>query len=60
MFENKEYVWKQCQVIDYNEEAKKFLIKVLHTGNVKEVVRLSLRFISEDPEVFKRRIELCK
>jgi len=26
----------------------------------KDVVRLSLRFIKEDSEVFKRRIELCK
>ena len=26
----------------------------------KEVVRLSLRFLNEDAEVFKKRIELCK
>jgi hypothetical protein len=32
----------------------------MHTGHKKEVVRLSLRFISEDAEVFKKRIELCK
>lgn len=32
----------------------------MNTGLKKEVVRLSLRFLNEDADVFKKRIELCK
>lgn len=47
-------------MLGYNTENGRFQIKVMHTGLKKEVVRLSLRFLSEDAEVFKKRIELCK
>jgi len=47
-------------VLGYNTEDKKYQIKMLETNIKKDVVRLSLRFIKEDSEVFKRRIELCK
>lgn len=60
VYENYEYFWKPCQVLGFNADNGRFQVKVMHTGLKKEVVRLSLRFLSEDAEVFKKRIELCK
>jgi len=47
-------------VLGYNTEDRKYQIQMLDTGIKKDVVRLSLRFIKEDSEVFKRRVDLCK
>ena len=55
-----EYSWKPVQVIGYDEREKKFIVKVIATGQEKLVTRLSLLFYAEDPEMFKERVNLCK
>jgi hypothetical protein len=39
---------------------KKYKVKVISTGQVKLVTRLSLLFFDEDPEMFRKRVNNCK
>jgi hypothetical protein len=60
VFEQGEYIWKPVRVIDYDYTEKKWKVVVSHSNQVKFVTRLSLLFLSEDPEMFKKRVNMCK
>ncbi|PCI27097.1 hypothetical protein COB52_05360 [Candidatus Kaiserbacteria bacterium] len=60
VFEGNDYVWKPVRVIDYDYKQKKWKVVVSHTNQIKFVTRLSLLFLSEDPETFKKRVNQCK
>lgn len=53
IYEKGEYIWKPVQILDYDAAHKKFKVKVISTGNIKFVQRLSLLFLDEDQEAFK-------
>ena len=57
---DKKYTWVPVEVMDYDSEKKKFLVKVLENSQKKYVGRLSLMFNDEDPEEFQARLDLCK
>jgi hypothetical protein len=46
--------------LDYDYKEKKFKVTVFNTGQEKLVTRLSLLFFDEDPELFRKRVNLCK
>lgn len=60
MFDNGNYLWKPVEVLDYVTDQKKYKVKVLSTGQVKLVTRLSLLFFDEDPNLFRKRVNNCK
>lgn len=60
VFDNGQYLWKPVEVHDYVAEQRKYKVKVLCTGQVKLVTRLSLLFFDEDPELFRKRVNNCK
>eukprot|EP00825_Cyclidium_porcatum_P047874 TRINITY_DN786_c0_g1_i4.p1 TRINITY_DN786_c0_g1~~TRINITY_DN786_c0_g1_i4.p1 ORF type:complete len:916 (+),score=181.33 TRINITY_DN786_c0_g1_i4:48-2795(+) len=57
---NKQYDFTQIEVKGYNEEKKKFIVKMLTNGQVKLVTRLSLIFKDENTEAFTQRKEFAK
>lgn len=46
--------------MEYDEKKERFIVKITKTGQIKEVIRLSLCFNDEDQEKFKERVELAK
>ena len=60
VFQANEYVWTPVEVLNYDSNYDKFIVKVVTTGQEKFVARLSLLFFNEDSEKFKRRVNLCK
>lgn len=57
-YDNYEYVWKPVYVIDYVN--KRWRVKDQATGAIKNVTRLSILFLDEDPEAFLKRVKSCK
>jgi dynein heavy chain len=55
-FESGMYVWEAVELLDYDHEKARFKVRVLSTGLVKKVNRLSIKFNDEDPELFKQRL----
>jgi len=57
---NNKYEWNPCSIITYIEETKRYRVKVLSNGFIKDVTRLSLRFASENKQQFDKRVKLTK
>ncbi|KAL4494234.1 hypothetical protein ABPG73_018753, partial [Tetrahymena malaccensis] len=57
---NKQYEWTDVQVLDYDENTDKYLVRIIATDQLKHVVRLSLMFNEEDQTKFKERVDLSK
>ena len=57
-YDNYEYVWKPVYVIDYVNN--RWRVKDSATGHIKNVTRLSLLFLDEDPQAFLKRVKDCK
>ncbi len=49
--------WRACEVLDFFEDDKKFLIRWRHDGTTKKVTRLNLMFAIEREDEFERRLE---
>jgi len=47
-------------VLGYDYKEKKYQVVVHHSGQEKLVTRLSLLFLAEDPELFRKRVTHCK
>jgi hypothetical protein len=43
-------------VLDYDYKERKYIVRVVATGQEKLVTRLSLLFFDEDPDQFKERV----
>ena len=52
-----EVEWKDCEILSYLEDEKKFLIRWRHDGNTKKVTRLNLRYAVESEFLFEERIQ---
>lgn len=48
-------VWRDCEVLKYNPETKRFFIKWVGNGKTKEVSRLNLMYEWENEEDMNRR-----
>lgn len=48
--------WKPCEIIDYDEELKKFIIRWRHDGSLKKVTRLNLMYAIEQEDKFDHRL----
>ncbi|EAS04067.1 axonemal dynein heavy chain (macronuclear) [Tetrahymena thermophila SB210] len=57
---NQKYQRTPIQILDYDEESEKYLVRVLATGIKKWVIRLSILFNHEDPQKYYERLELAK
>lgn len=57
---NKRYLWAGVEIIGWNKEISKFLVKILLNGSEKYVSRLSLMFLTEDHNKFMERVQVCK
>lgn len=55
-----QYRWVDIQVVGYDEENDRYLIKTLAGGMLKEVNRLSILFKDEDMDMFRSRLKVCK
>lgn len=60
VYVDKKYTWVPVEVLSFDQEKKKYYVKVLENSQRKYVGRLSLLFNEEDPEAFQRRLDLCK
>jgi len=60
VYQGYQYCWKPVEVTGYDYNQRKFIVKVVSTGQEKTVTRLSLLFFDEDPEKFKERVNQCK
>ena len=45
--------WRPCEIIEYDEEEQKFLIRWRHDGKTKKVTRLNLMFMLEDEDKYE-------
>jgi hypothetical protein len=57
---NGQYLWTEVEVMDYDVKKEKYIVKVISSGVIKEVIRLSLLFREENEEKFKERVEIAK
>jgi dynein heavy chain len=57
---DKRYVWTPVQVIGYDEEGEKYMVRVIENNTVKYVGRLSLMMKNESEKNFKARLLQCK
>jgi hypothetical protein len=57
---NGQYLWTEVEVLDYDVKKEKYIVKVISSGVIKEVIRLSLLFREENEEKFKERVEIAK
>jgi len=48
-------VWRDCEILKYNKETKRFFIKWLSNGKTKEVSRLNLMYEWENEEEMNSR-----
>jgi hypothetical protein len=48
--------WRPCEIVEYLEEEKKFLIRWRHDGTLKKVTRLNLMFAIEQEDKFEHRL----
>jgi hypothetical protein len=60
LFVNGQYLWTEVEVMDYDVKKEKYIVKVISSGVIKEVIRLSLLFREENEEKFKERVEIAK
>jgi len=60
VYSNYKYIWADVKVLEYDPKRNKFLVQVVNQPTLKYVGRLSLQFNDEDPEKFKRRVDLAK
>ncbi|CAM9110379.1 unnamed protein product, partial [Ectocarpus fasciculatus] len=54
-FHNHNWMWRRVEVLSYNEQTKKYVVRFLPDGIEKEVHRLNLKFDQEDPDKFELR-----
>ena len=59
-FQNDKWVWRACQVYDYNPEMKSFQVQFIPDGITKWVTRLNLQFDKEDAKLFKQRRDVAE
>jgi hypothetical protein len=52
IYQGGQYIWVDIELLNYDEKAGKFYIRVLQNGLLKFVNRLSLQFKDEDPAKF--------
>lgn len=52
-----ELEWRECEIIDFNEEESKFLIRWKHDDSTKTVTRLNFRFAGEAETSFDERVK---
>jgi len=60
VYSNYKYIWADVKVLEYDPKRNKFLVQVVNQPTLKYVGRLSLQFNDEDPQKFKRRLDLAK
>ena len=60
IYMNKRYLWAGVEIIGWNKEQRKFLVKIMLNGHEKYVSRLSLMFLNEDHAKFMERVQVCK
>lgn len=60
IFINKRYLWAGVEILAWDKETHKFLVKILLNGQEKFVSRLSLMFLIEDHAKFMERVQVCK
>lgn len=60
IYVNKRYLWAGVEILGWNHELQKFIVKILINGNQKLVSRLSLMFLNEDHAKFMERVQVCK
>ena len=60
VYSNYEYTWKPVSVLGYDEKSRKFKVKIVGCGTLKNINRMSLQFYDEDETAFQRRLETCK
>lgn len=56
---NGDYIWKECQIISYDEKSQLFLIQFFNTQIKKKVNRLNLVMAEENLKVFNERYKLA-
>jgi dynein heavy chain len=54
-FHNHTWMWRRVDVIGYNPDTKKYIIRFIPDGIEKEVHRLNLKFDKEDHDRFDKR-----
>jgi dynein heavy chain len=57
---NREWIWKECRVIDYSEDVNLYSIQFDQPSLLKQVGRLSILFDDEDKNKFNARLEECR
>ena len=48
-----EYVWSEVQVLAYDPQTDKFTVRVLRSGQLKTISKLSLQFSFENEDIFQ-------
>ena len=51
-----EIEWRDCEVVEYIENEKRFLIRWKHDSTTKKVTRLNLRYATESEVQFQERV----
>jgi len=59
-FTDREWVWRKCKVVGYNDDSKRYVIEFQNPRVRKEIPRLNLRFDAESEVLFHERVERCK
>ncbi|CAD8081115.1 unnamed protein product [Paramecium sonneborni] len=54
------YLWTDVQILDYDEQQQKFIVKILKNDQIKAVTRLSLMLKTENEADFNQRLQQCR
>lgn len=54
---NGDFEWRNCEIIGYDSENEKFIIKWQHNLKEKKVTRVNLRFHNEDKQMYEEKLK---
>ncbi|CAD8161959.1 unnamed protein product [Paramecium pentaurelia] len=59
-YEGNGYVWTEVQILDYDQNQQKFIVKIMKNDQIKYVSRLSLMLKTENETEFNLRLQQCR